>query len=348
METNQSVLDMYSKGVTINKIHKLLKISHSKVIEILCDNGLTVNSGKYIPENIQEKIVALYQSGLNYKKIMAEIRPEFIIGQSGIFKCLRNHKVKIRKGCKYSINENFLDEINHDNAHFLGLMFSDGWISGKYAHLGLAEEDLDLLKQFKNIMSMEHPIYLTRKKGAKTKLPNGDICENTQSMHRITMVNKKILNDLQEIGLSPRKSWGNFGLPKIPKEFMKSFILGYFEGDGTISVYKEKGKNRNTMNFMILGQEKFIFELKDFIESEVGILLGISKRKKYKETHNQLYNLHTKKIGNLIKLYKWLYEDVSFAMNRKHNKWAFGLQDISKRPRKYEDCPIFKFPQNIE
>ena len=53
-------------------------------------------------------------------------------------------------------------------------------------------------------------------------------------MCKITLNSKKISKDLADKGIVPNKSL-ILQPPKISKEFYKPFILGYFDGDGSIS-----------------------------------------------------------------------------------------------------------------
>ena len=53
-------------------------------------------------------------------------------------------------------------------------------------------------------------------------------------MCKITLNSKKISNDLIDKGIIPNKSL-ILQPPSILPKFYKSFILGYFDGDGSIS-----------------------------------------------------------------------------------------------------------------
>ncbi len=151
------------------------------------------------------------------------------------------------------------------------------------------------------------------------------------------------------LGLLPRKSWSNSGFPdfaKTEQKFLQQFILGYFEGDGNISIFIKKKKKENKVvgQWAIMGQEKFIFELKKILEEALGEHFCVSSIKRKTENCTKLYNIQTNKESTLIKLYHWLYKDASFAMQRKHDKWTSILTSFKENGLdvgeiyKFQDC----------
>lgn len=344
MYNEQDICSLYLNKISVSKIKKLTKFSVDKIIKILLDNDIKVKYGKKIPEDIKNKIIQLYQNGFGYKKIQKELTNILKLNQSDIFKCLREEKINIHTQRIYNIDENCFEDINHNNSHILGLFYSDGWLNKNISvNIGLAEQDYNVLENLKIILKSDYPLYLTSKSGSDVKLPDGSVVKRKQSIYRLTIQHPKIIQDLLKLGLTQRKSWNNFGLPNIPKQFLNSFILGYFEGDGWLSIYQDKTKKNKSIKWGILGQENFISELQKFLLKELNVELVIEKVPKKRESHNQLYALTTCKLSNLIKIYKWLYKDASFAMIRKHKKWEDALNDIKTRPRKYEECDLYTF-----
>ena len=53
---------------------------------------------------------------------------------------------------------------------------------------------------------------------------------------KLSVTNKGMYEDLVSHGMVENKSHSEYHFPQIPKEFYNSFILGYFDGDGCITI----------------------------------------------------------------------------------------------------------------
>lgn len=76
---------------------------------------------------------------------------------------------------------------------------------------------------------------------------------NNTPMARLTLNSKKMSNDLSNKGIVPRKSL-ILKPPTISKEFYLPFILGYFDGDGSIS----KTSQYNNFTISIQGTQELL------------------------------------------------------------------------------------------
>lgn len=132
-----------------------------------------------------------------------------------------------------SLDKNYFDEINNKTkAYVLGWLFSDGniYISKETGHynisLKIKSSDDYILHAFKNII------------GVKAKIHR----YSDTNTSKLQINSKHMTSILQNrYGLVPNKSLtmnGKLVFKNIPKEFHKSFLLGIFDGDGTVGVAK--------------------------------------------------------------------------------------------------------------
>jgi len=130
---------------------------------------------------------------------------------------------------------------------------------------------------------------------------------------RIDLYSKKIVDDLKHHGLYPNKthtlSWDNI-TKNIPDNFIIDFVRGFFDGDGSWKV----SKNRITFNVSSVS--------KDFIEpfSEwFSKMINVKSYKIYKSNHitSTMYSYERAKKEDLIKIYKVLYNG-EVCLDRKY------------------------------
>ena len=123
-------------------------------------------------------------------------------------------------------------------AYWIGFIMADGSIGendkGESYCLSicLSEKDINHLQKFRIFLHSNIPIH--KHKDKKTGKSN---C-------RINVNSKKLTKDLEQYGIIPRKR-GKEQIKNIPSEYIRDFILGYFDGDGCIC------KNKNSRMFTI-------------------------------------------------------------------------------------------------
>lgn len=113
-------------------------------------------------------------------------------------------------------------------AYVIGLIATDGCLSGDGRHIDFTSADLELIKTFQHILGIHH-VHIGAKIGGFNKKP----CP------RIQFGNKLFYEWLLHIGLTPRKSHTLQAL-KVPDEFFFDFLRGCFDGDGSIYAFWDK------------------------------------------------------------------------------------------------------------
>jgi len=195
------------------------------------------------------------------------------------------------------VDENFFKTWNEDMAYVLGYWFADGCIGvwGGGYRFTITSNDLEHLKKIQNIMGSNHKLK-----------PRRD-----DKSHTLTIGCKEIYNDIIKLGGCERKSLvAEF--PDVPEEYLRHFIRGNFDGDG--SIYFRTNSDEPRISFV--GSESFIKTLNNKLPYHSKI------EKVHENTHNIRFICEYAQ--DILKL---MYEDCNIYLERKYklykktNKW---------------------------
>ena len=214
----------------------------------------------------------------------------------------------------YKYNKNYFHKINTINkAYWLGFILADGYImntrkknnSGAVGlRLRLSIKDKKHLKRFRNSLHSDIPI---------KKVKNYGIYENQKDLSQFVVYSRQIVNDLRyHLKL---KSTNKSCLEVMPnlsdKNLIKNFILGLFDGDGSISYYYEtyeNGRKGLRVEWQIVSSKEILEDIEKFLRTELDIKFQkISKNNSKKD--NNLYRLRTGNRKYIEKLYSYFYLD---------------------------------------
>lgn len=122
-------------------------------------------------------------------------------------------------------NSKYFDVITAESSYWLGYYFADGCIykNGTRHHALLGSIDREVVKKLQSAI----------------KFPNSSISRkklnNDNTYYSVCINSKRLICKLEELGCVPNKTF-IIGPPNIKKEFYWSFLMGFFDGDGSISV----------------------------------------------------------------------------------------------------------------
>jgi hypothetical protein len=265
-----------------------------------------------------ENIIEMYQNNASLREIERKTHH----GRNAIAKMLERLGIKTTTGNhyrKYFFDFDFFEKIDSKKkAYWLGFLYADGSILSQdprgYGEqefkLSLGECDREVLEHYKEDLKSTYPI---RK----------DICKNikTEGKAQIQLIcsyrSQKTVEDLKKLGCVENKSL-ILKFPneqQVPKEFIYDFIRGYFDGDGSISEYKD------AYQISFVGTQDFISKLATYFE---GGSVFPDKRK----TNSWYFNLG----GNLqvLKAYHLMYDNADRYMERKYLKFQPLLQKYNE------------------
>lgn len=94
---------------------------------------------------------------------------------------------------------------------------------------------------------------------------------------RFEVCSQRMLQDLAQYGVIPRKTW-NLPWPKaLPEDMAMPFLLGYFDGDGTLVGLKprpSKGMHEPYLYWQIVGHRDFLLEARTHIYNWSGVQIA--------------------------------------------------------------------------
>lgn len=188
----------------------------------------------------------------------------------------------------YYYNKNYFENIDTpEKAYWLGFIAADGNLYRRDGHQGLVsisihEKDIELLENFKKELNTTKPISVVRDKRRSDTI-----------MASLQVTSDKIFNDLLDKGVGIRKTF-DLDLMQIfkniPCRFQSDFILGYFDGDGSITV-SINGISKSKI--CISGPIKSLKALSSTLQERgIGNIIVEDKRK-YKEPFGSLEFVNT-------------------------------------------------------
>jgi len=297
---------------TTTQLQQEFRIYPNEIYKVLKKNNIELR-GANLPKEKALKICEEYKSGKSFKTICEELN----ISESTISKIIKKYKMETRKEAgqfprKYNLDETILKNIDtFEKAQFLGLIYSDGSLSkyNRNISIRLREDDKDYLDKWRiSHLKTDKPLgytYTPKMVGPIT----GKVYNRTLGTSILDISSMNIYKDALKLGLCSNKTKANLPMPNIPEELKIAFILGLFEGDGSVS-YCLNNKSRY---FSIACQENMGLDIKKYFDS-IGLFSSFNKRK-------YICTVSIKRKEDLKKLYNLLYQDASIYMKRKKQKF---------------------------
>lgn len=210
---------------------------------------------------------------------------------------------------KHTLNENFFKTWSHEMAYVLGFITADGCMyqganQTKYVlSIGLNPKDKYILENIAKVMGYSGPIYDNPR----------------QNTSYLTINSKEIFNDLNALGLSPRKSLTLEWPGNIPDEFMCSYVLGFFDGDGSVFHIKHPAQKRPYIGVNFVGTQSFLLGIRNVLNQQIG--RDASNVRGYKIKSGTYYGLCYSGDETIKTIYDYLYSHsrVDLRLTRKHN-----------------------------
>lgn len=203
---------------------------------------------------------------------------------------------------KYTCNDSFFESINtEDKAYWLGVLFADGNTSLNNCGTGvvrLSSKDKDWVENFLKSVSSTNTVHKEIHK------------KYNKEIWKAMITSHKMFNDLCNLGCVPNKSLV-LKFPKIKNELVPHFIRGYFDGDGTVGIYKYLSKSNSVTlrSGIASGSKEFLEELIKYIPI---------KNKNIK--HHDLYTVSFS-VKDSLSFYDYVYKDATIFLERKKLKF---------------------------
>lgn len=201
-------------------------------------------------------------------------------------------------------NKQYFENINcEEKSYWLGMIMSDGYLIERDSAIGLQLhiKDIDVLERFSATFDVPLKIY------------SGD-------RGRCIIYSKTIFNTLTKMGIHPKKSLKDVVdiFNHIPQPLISHFVRGWFDGDGSVGLYKNKEHKLGNKayvyddyQFSITGTYNAMTRLSDIIKNNSKIQ-SVAKIYKCK-------SVFAVRFGGpqVAKIGEWLYKNASIFMMRK-------------------------------
>ena len=243
-------------------------------------------------------IPSLYERGWTTARIAAE----YGISQTATIALLRRRGIVFRPKPRLGCDDTFFRTIDADaNTYWLGFLWADGTIQAAHGRLivSLATRDTEHVERLRRILCIGNRVYAYRY-GALT-------------FARVAWTSHEMVADLARYGFTTPRDLSK-GLPEIPGQWLGAFVRGYFDGDGTVGIYRVKGpKSYGPYMRPVL---RIVSGSKALLESIAAQCRarGIHVRTR---PHKTIFQMECDARRHLVRLRDWLYADGGPCLHRK-------------------------------
>lgn len=304
---DEKIISMYLDGNSITKLSVDLDIPYCRIQKILRDNNITIRGGrkkKTLSPEQEERLKELFYSGIPKKDIAKELGVSVdtvrnFINERGYTRTNKRINKRLKSDYFSSID-------SAEKAYWLGFLYTDGSVdhyrSTGRVRLQLQEADLETLIQYKEDLGIDSKLLYDKR-------PNSTCVS-------VEFNDEQIFNDLGKLGIIPNKTYESHHIPfdKVPEEYIPAFLLGLFDGDGSLTYSADMSKDV-TLNFT----SYYETVVEDF-QREIDKLVN-------KETHNKNFFTsawHTQWRGRkqVLAILDILYANSPRHLKRKYDKYV--------------------------
>ena len=259
---------------------------------------------KLLKQN-QNTIIQYYQSGQTIKSL----GKDFEVSEMTMRKFLISNDIKTRSNpFERKFDEQFFHKQSNELAYFMGFCFADGSITAQDDHRSTLEisvhtKDKCVLQKFCQWTNYNED-YITKRSG--------------KEMLRLCYNSKLFKQDFSSWGLVNNKTYEPC-IPSILPEYIKPFLIGYIDGDGSIKFSKEQNQ------FNIVGNRILIDWFCDTIKN-----LGFDQQFKFEDIEGKVWKrarIYTKE--DILSMIKCL-EPQQYQKLFLPRKWDTAITLLSK------------------
>jgi hypothetical protein len=244
------------------------------------------------------KIKELYLKGVSCLGICKEYK----VSHYTILRSLERSGVKRRSiskaNTKFTCDSTYFKDINTESkAYWLGFISGDGYLNLNQLSfvLTLAIKDINHLEEFRRAINATHTV--------KTYNYSYPFCR----MYIRDNIFCKVLHNYFDNTKS-----STLRMPNIPNQYVKDYIRGYFDANGSIS-------GANNPRFEISSNKYFLEDIREYLVRDLGISIT-----KNSIRHKDKPIFQTLRYGgkyNLQKIYRFLYDGCNIYLPRKKFKF---------------------------
>lgn len=209
---------------------------------------------------------------------------------------------------KTNINHNYFKTWTPNMAYIVGFIYADGCIhsreydKGYAVSIKLQNRDAYILQDILN--ELNSPL---------------SVSEGGEGKKVIRFSSKIIYEDLMDIGLEPRKTYGMDFPTSIPGNMIPHFIRGFCDGDGSIKTQTTKYKNKDYSYPVVkfVGPPEFLRGLQETITKTIGL----KEKKLYRSQSSNVIKVIQYAGKDAMRLMHYMYKDADLKLTRKYNRY---------------------------
>lgn len=233
-EEVEDIVASYRRGEHVKNIAERYHSADSTISTVLTDAGVRLRTKSEIARVFSDEQIAAtienYKNGLTAKaagKLCGASEPS-------VLRWLKDHNVPARHQADYGGNDDYFDVLDTDEkCYWFGFLAADGRAKKKFLTINLGMKDWNHIETFKSHVGYTGPIVpVTRFHRIRQKW---------YTHANFNWGSVKIVADLQKHGILQIKAGDCEPLIRLNDDQYRSFLRGYFDGDGSIYVTSRRG-----------------------------------------------------------------------------------------------------------
>jgi hypothetical protein len=256
---------------------------------------------RHTPQHLID-ILKEFREGCSPKALAAK----YGMSSTNVRVYLKRRGEKMRNTTYFS-DFNFFDEINTEaKAYILGFIYADGCLHRNSLSISLALKDIEILERIKLEMRSERVI---------TKMHNSGFGDGSLACN-LTITSSVLREGLIKQGITERKT-ETCNFPEIPEAYLRHFIRGYVDGDGSFGLYHSKGVDR--YNLSICASPLFATRLSEVFSGLTTAKGGLYKR--HKDSKSNVVTLRYSGKTTVCVLLDYMYAGATIYLSRKQKNY---------------------------
>lgn len=225
--------------------------------------------------------------------------------------------VRVPPAAFYIMLNKYFDVLDAETSYIFGFIVADGCLILKRIGknnkpqyiLNITNKDLSILKLIKKSL------------GASHKIGNKFNSTSNKKYYQIQIGDQKLCQNLIKLGVYPRKTF-NLSHIKFPQKYFSDFVRGFFDGDGTVYIYKVNGVKQIKADFCCPNRT-FLMKFSKILCKYLEIPIKNIHRYKEDSEKMEMYTIYFY-IKDCKKLYDFMYNGSNLFLRRKKmifEKW---------------------------
>lgn len=308
-----NIEEEYRKLERADLVAKKLNFNPVTVSQVLKKRGIQLKKAKFNERTIN-MLCEEYEKGLSYM----DIQEKYGYTHEAVKNALNSKGVESRL-CKFlTVKEDYFEKIDDpQKAYYIGLILADGCVTMNrpktklmQLHISLQDRDSYILQELVNDCGFSGKLKFKERKS-----------ETHQDSQLLNICNINFVNPLNKYGISPRKSITHGFFKEIPDEFIPSAILGYFDGDGSVTF---SVRDNNRLEVSLISSIEFAYELQTILRKND---IPCSVRIRTTEKGIQMGECRLKGNRACLKFYHYVYRDNIKSLSRKKDKFEWVIKE---------------------